>query len=83
MSKDRATTLRWGLAVGLLWGLFGVIALANPPAGASLPPLTPQAGPWMIIVSAFTGPTACELAHDLAREIQTEYRSAGVCLRPL
>ena len=74
MSKDRATTLRWGLAVGLLWGLFGVIALANPPAGASLPPLTPQAGPWMIIVSAFTGPTACELAHDLAREIQTEYR---------
>lgn len=64
-------------AVGIVaWAgsSYGAIAMTNPPTHSSVMQLSPQAGPWLIIVSAFTGPNAAELAHDLAQEIQTEYR---------
>lgn len=52
-------------------------AAAQAPGTDTSHPITPQVGPWMILVNSYSGENSRQLADDLIQEIRTNYRTAA------
>lgn len=76
--KNRLPSLVWqALFLFLLAGFIATSGFGqNSPTADPTTDLqvTPQAGPWMIIVSSFTGQESGKYAHDLCLEIRNNYK---------
>ena len=60
------------LACGLLLAVLACRAFAAPAnQNGTVPPLTPEAGNWLICCASYTGPEAAEMARQCAQIIRT------------